>query len=370
MRVLHFYKRCLPESNGGIEQVIHEICLNTQGEAIENVVLGLTTGDKVSQFDLGYDVVLQNEWCEISSTPLSLSVIWRFFKMLKTADLVHFHYPYPIADILSLMCLRTPYIVTYHSDIVKQRLLSKLIYPIEWLFLFRAKAIVSTSPNYTKTSRFLQLFQSKTRIIPLGVSVDQLNFEKKALVEFKELTNGQPFFLFIGHNRYYKGLHILIKALKMAPEIRVIVAGENHKNVHLDAIKHKLKNIEFVGKVSDQQKAALLYLSYAFIFPSHLRSEAFGVSLVEASFSGKPMISCEIGTGTSFVNIDGETGIVVPPSSPTDLVNAMRKLLRDPELARSFGESARRRAHKLFNAKDQGVAYAALYTEVLRKPKR
>ena len=56
--------------------------------------------------------------------------------------------------------------------------------------------------------------------------------------------------------------------------------------------------------------------------------------------------------------------------APDLLVNAMRKLLREPELARRYKENAQMRAYKLFNAKDQGAAYAALYTEVLGKPKK
>ena len=59
---------------------------------------------------------------------------------------------------------------------------------------------------------------------------------------------------------------------------------------------------------------ALLALSYAILFPSHLRSEAFGISLLEGAMFGKPLISSEIGTGTTYINIDGKTGVVVPPS--------------------------------------------------------
>ena len=64
-------------------------------------------------------------------------------------------------------------------------------------------------------------------------------------------------------------------------------------------------------------------LCFAVLFPSHLRSEAFGISLLEGAMYGKPLISSEIGTGTTYINIDKETGLVVPPSDPIALREAM-----------------------------------------------
>nr|WP_246673258.1 glycosyltransferase [Mesorhizobium sp. B2-4-14] len=64
---------------------------------------------------------------------------------------------------------------------------------------------------------------------------------------------------------------------------------------------------------------ALLHNCLGFIFRSNQRSEAYGLSLAEAAMCGKPMISCEVGTGTSYVNKAGETGLVVPPSDPERL---------------------------------------------------
>src|SRR5690606_7759130 len=101
-----------------------------------------------------------------------------------------------------------------------------------------------------------------------------------------------------------------------------------------------LANIHFLGAVSDLDKAALLELCTAFVFPSHLRSEAYGLSLVEAAMFGKPMISCEISTGTSFVNRDGETGIVVEPQDSAGMAEAMIRLSSDPDASSAYGRHA------------------------------
>lgn len=109
----------------------------------------------------------------------------------------------------------------------------------------------------------------------------------------------------------------------------------------------------------------MLELSYAIVFPSHLRSEAFGISLLEGAMYGKPMISSEIGTGTSYINSHGETGLVVPPSDPPALRQAMRTLWDNPQQAAVMGVKAEARYRQLFSAEEMGRQWAALYEEVL-----
>jgi glycosyltransferase involved in cell wall biosynthesis len=87
--------------------------------------------------------------------------------------------------------------------------------------------------------------------------------------------------------------------------------------------------------------------------------------LVEAAMFGKPQISCEIGTGTSFVNAHGETGIVVPPEQPDKLARAMNQLLREPATADAMGLAARSRYERLFSGDALGKSYADLYREVV-----
>lgn len=116
-----------------------------------------------------------------------------------------------------------------------------------------------------------------------------------------------------------------------------------------------------MGQISDPDKVALYRLARAAVFPSSLRAEAFGVTLVEGAMYGKPLIYTEIGTGTSYVNLHGETGIVVPPTDSEALRDAMQTLKRDDALADRLGANARRRYEQRFTAERMGAAYAALY---------
>ena len=81
----------------------------------------------------------------------------------------------------------------------------------------------------------------------------------------------------------------------------------------------------------------------------------------------KPLISCEIGTGTSFANIDSETGFVVEPEKPELLAKAMKKLMNDEELAIKLGIGARRRFDEMFTAEKVGQSYFEIYKEVLNE---
>jgi rhamnosyl/mannosyltransferase len=123
-------------------------------------------------------------------------------------------------------------------------------------------------------------------------------------------------------------------------------------------------NVVFAGQVSDAEKVALLQGCRALVLPSHLRSEAYGMVLVEAAMFGKPLVSCEIGTGTSFVNAHEETGFVVAPESPEALNAAMQTLLMDERLAGVMGAAARARYDRLFSGPALGQAYAGLFKEV------
>ena len=87
--------------------------------------------------------------------------------------------------------------------------------------------------------------------------------------------------------------------------------------------------------------------------------------LVEASMFARPLISCEIGTGTSYVNEHENTGFVVPPEDTQALARAMNSLLVDDALAHRMGIAARMRYELLFSGVALGNAYAELYREVM-----
>ena len=141
--------------------------------------------------------------------------------------------------------------------------------------------------------------------------------------------------------------------------------AEQETELKAQAAQLGLSNVQFLGHVSEPDKAALLDACYGVVFPSHLRSEAFGVSLLEGAMYGKPMISSEIGTGTTFVNIGGETGLVVPPADPDALRQAMRQLWEHPEQVAAMGKNAYARYLSHFTADRMCQSYVDLYRRLV-----
>ena len=368
LRVLHVYKTFLPDSVGGLENAIAQIALSTRRLGIETRVLSLSRGGRpaVDKY-LCAEHYRYRETLSLASNAMSLQLLRRFGRHVQWADVVHYHFPWPFADLLHLVWrVRKPSVITYHSDIVRQRRLLALYRPLMRRFLDRVDRIVATSPNYLQTSEVLQSYADKASVIPIGL--DPACYpatDPRVLARWRQAL-GKDFFLFIGVIRYYKGLHILLDALAATPLPTVIVgSGPIEQELRERARRAGMSHVTFLGQVPEEDKVALLELAAAVVFPSHLRSEAFGVTLLEGAMFGKPLISSEIGTGTSYVNIDGVTGIVVPPGDPAALRAAMLRLAVDADLRRRMGEAARRRFEEYFTAGRMAQAYVDEYHQLL-----
>jgi glycosyltransferase involved in cell wall biosynthesis len=370
MRILHFYKTYYPDSVGGIEQVIRQMCVGTGRLGVTNQVLSLSRKPDLQPFEFeGHMVHRVPQNFELASNAVSVQAVSELARMARDVDVVHYHFPWPFMDLAHFLArVKKPSVVTYHSDIVRQKALLRLYQPLQHRFLQSVDAIVATSPNYLGSSTVLDRYRDKTRVITFGLDKTSYPEPEQARLDGWRAKVGPKFFLFVGVLRYYKGLHILLDAVAGTDYPVVIVgAGPIEQELKAHAERLGLKHVMFVGKVDDLDKVALLKLCYAVAFPSHLRSEAFGISLLEAAMFGKPMISSEIGTGTTYINIDRQTGLVVPPSDHEALREAMRTLWDDPALAQEMGRRAEARYWQLFTAEQMADAYAGLYQELVAR---
>ncbi len=370
MRVLHFYKTYFPDSVGGVEQVIRQMCVGTGRLGITNQVLSLSRDRRLEPFDYeGHTVHRVPLNFEVASNAVSVQAIGKLARMAAEADVVHYHFPWPFMDLAHFIArIDKPTVVTYHSDIVRQKALLKLYQPLKHRFLESVDTIVATSPNYLASSAVLDRYRDKTRVITFGLDKSSYPEPDQARLDHWRARVGPKFFLFVGVLRYYKGLHILLDAVAGTDYPVVIVgAGPIEAELKAHAERLGLKRVQFVGAVDDLDKAALLKLCYAVAFPSHLRSEAFGISLLEGAMYGKPMISSEIGTGTTYINVHGETGLVVPPSDHEALRAAMTRLWHDPQMAQEMGQRAEARYWQLFTSAQMADNYARLYQELVAR---
>jgi len=369
MKILHVFKTFYPESYGGIEYVIRTLCEN---KALDDQCRVMVLSSKGRDYCLHhdtYDVYFYKTNFVFAQLGFSWSFFREFKKHVQWADVIHFHYPWPIADLCNLLypSQQKVKILTYHSDIVVKKILYLIYKPLERKFLRNMDIIIATSENYARNSHNLKnLSQEKLKIIPIGINHNQSQTDQFIENEKKFSFIDEKYFLFVGVLRYYKGVDILLKALQNT-ELRVVIAGGGVEFANYKALADKLhlKNIYFLGEVTEQEKHKLFKHAYAFVFPSNQRSEAFGIGLVEASSYALPLITCEIGTGTSFINLHGQTGLVVKPNDVQALREAMLKIWDNVELAKNFGQNARERFLQRLTSIRMVSEYNSVYTQLM-----
>lgn len=368
-RVLHVYRTYVSETQGGLEETIRQICRSTIEHGVESRVLTLGQHARPAILEREEARVYRYPCnLEVASCGISISALRDFRNVARWADLIHYHFPWPFGDVLHFVGgMRKRSLVTYHSDIVRQRGLLALYSPLMHRFLDEVDLIVATSPNYAASSRVLAKYAHKLEIVPIGLDDRTHPGVGAGRIEAMRRRVGEAFFLFIGMLRYYKGLDMLLEAVR-GTTLPVVIAGRGPLEGELKrrSARLGLTSVNFIGAVDDHEKVALIKLARAIVFPSSLRSEAFGLTLVEGAVYGKPLISTEIGTGTSYVNADGETGFVVRPGDPARLREAMGRLYRDDALARAMGRAARARYERLFTGRAMGDRYADLYERLMK----
>lgn len=369
MRVLHVYRTYFPDTQGGLEEAIRQICRATAGFDVQSSVYTVSPHPVPATLSLPEARVHRvRRSVEVASCGFATpSGVARFARLAREHDLVHYHLPWPFADMLHLgLRVETPALATYHSDVVRQRLLGALYKPLLDRFLRSMGTVVATSPQYARSSPVLSRLGAKLQIVPL--TIDPATYPRPSAQSVAAWRDrlGEPFFLFVGVLRYYKGLDVLLEAAANTP-YSIAIAGDGPEGPRLRrlAAARGLRHVAFLGHVSDEDKAALIEGCRAIVFPSHLRAEAFGMTLLEGAMFGRALISCEIGTGTSFINVHDETGLVVGARDPGALAAAMETLASHPARARALGEGGRERFARLFNASAVGAAYSSIYRSLL-----
>lgn len=362
MKVLHVYKDYYPVL-GGIENHLKLLAERQVQRGLEVQVLVTNLTFKTTFEEIGsVRAVKAGRLATVASTPLSLSLPLWLGRL--EADIVHLHFPYPLGELSYL--LRgggRKAVVTYHSDVVRQRALLKLYQPFLWRFLEKVRRIIATSPPYIQSSPYLSPFAHKCAVIPYGIDLTLFRSLDDERTEALRGRYGSPLILFVGQLRYYKGLGYLIEAMQ-GIQAKLLVIGQGPMEREWRALSERLgvaDKVLFLGQVTSEELVRHYTASELLVLPSCQRSEAFGIVQLEAMACGRPVVSTELGTGTSYANLDGQTGLVVPPGEPAALREAIDNLLRDEALRRRLGERARERVRREFSAQMMVDKVIALY---------
>lgn len=289
-------------------------------------------------------------------------------------DVLHLHAPNPTM-LLALATLRprAPLVVTYHSDVVKQRALRLAMRPFEHAVYRRAAVLLADSPPYPDGSPLLGRYREKVDVLPLGLDLTPyLRPSEAALAHARELRDrhGEPLWLAVGRLVYYKGLHNAIRALPRVPG-KLLVIGHGPIEAELRRLAREVGVAERVvwrGRASEDELAGAYHAAAALMFPSNARSEAFGLVQVEAMASGCPVLNCAIPhSGVAWVSPHEETGLTVPMDDPEALAAAANRLLREPGLCERLGRQARERASREFDRRTMAARSLEIYRRAVAR---
>ena len=363
MKILHVYKDFDPPVHGGMERHIALMCRFQREWAEVEALTCSRTIHTVNVIREGTAVTEVAEFGRFQSAPIAPA--FPYYLRAARADLIVMHVPNPTAEVAYLLARpKAPFVVRYHSDVVRQASAMRLYRPLFMNFVGRAAMILPTSQQYVESSPYLQQFRELCRVVPLGIVPEE--FEKPKLAEVRRLREFYgSFVLFSGRHRYYKGLDYLIEAAG-AIDAAVVIAGDGPERARIEAQAKRSKGrIVFVGSLSQEDLVNHLHACAVFAFPSIERSEAFGISILEAHACGKPVVATTLGTGVEFANLDGKTGLNVPPRDPVAFAAAVNELLHDSTRADEYGRFARARVKAEFDARDIAKKEFNLYQEVL-----
>jgi glycosyltransferase involved in cell wall biosynthesis len=353
MRVLQIGK-FYPPQRGGMETVLHDLSrgLVARGHAVKVIVAAPGEDDARELVD-GVQVERVGNWGTLRSVPLCPGLFASIRRNLRDFDphVVHMHLPHPLGAVGWLTARdRRPLVVTYHSDIVRQRWLATLYGPFGTQLLRRAASIHVTSEGLLHASRVLRPHRRRCEVIPLGVDTEYWAQPSAARVQQWMDQFGPRFLLFVGRLVYYKGIDVLFEALRETT-IPVVIAGDGPMRAEWETLSHVLgvaQQVQFVGDVSDAALVALYHAAHAFVLPSTAESEAFGLVQLEAMAAGRAVVAARASEGVGSVHVENETALLVPPRDPIALRRALVRLWADDELAARLGRAGRQRVRAFY----------------------
>jgi glycosyltransferase involved in cell wall biosynthesis len=365
LKVLHIGKYYHPY-NGGMEKSLYT-SVNELKKDIDFTVLAANNSRRTVTENNGLTVVRLANFGSIFSQPVVPGIFF-WLRRLK-ADIVHLHLPNPLGMISYLIsCPRTKLVVSYHSDVIRQKHIMLLLNPVLKFVLRKAEVIVVTSDNLINSSSLLQEFRCKCRVIPHGVDINNFELNKDELAKAETIRRGinKPLVLFVGRLVYYKGLEYLIRAMKKT-EAQLVIVGTGPQKEKLLALAKNMKlekKISWTGEISDERLRLLYAACDLFVLPSCYNSESFGLVILEAHAAGKPVVSTDLPTGVTFANLHNHTGLVVPCKDSEALAGAINQLIFSADLRQEYGSQARQRVKKEFSKELVSQKLLTLYNTI------
>ena len=279
-------------------------------------------------------------------------------------DLLHFHEPFvPFLSLVLLLESRCVNIGTFHayagwspSYEFGKRMLAG--------FARRLHGRIAVS---SAASHFIsRYFPGDYKVIPNGVDVERFAHAQP----IARWQDGTPNILFLGRLEDRKGVMYALKGYRELRQagrrcrLLLVGSGPMERDVRRYLATRRLRGVELIGRVSDDDKARYFATADVYVGPA-TGQESFGIVLLEAMAAGAPIVCSDIHGYKGVVRRDREA-ILVPPKDHRALAAGIATLLDDPALRREMGDSGRQRAEQ-FSWERITAKVDAYYAFVVRR---
>lgn len=290
-------------------------------------------------------------------TPLMPSLAAELYR--SDADIFHANFPSPYIGFnvaAASACRAIPAALTWHNDLPSVTTGARFLIEAHDRFVLphyvhTYRRVISTSKTYVKRSRILTSLGGMVRVVPNGVDCERYHPEVKGGGIREYLGLARRFtLLFVGALtkwHAYKGLDILLQAQKLLVDAhldaQLLIVGDGELKRSYNSLSQRLGvagNVVFAGDVPDDMLPQWYAASNVLVLPSKDMSEGFGLTLLEANASGKPVIASNVGGIPSVVK-SGYNGLLVPPNDAGALAKAIARLATNPREAQQMGNSGR-----------------------------
>ena len=277
------------------------------------------------------------------------------------ADVVHAHVPPPFSEYYAASACKyskSPFALTYHCDLEIPNVLSRPLVAF-YRRTFGAYAIRNSNrlivhtESYAATSR--SVWKYEPTIIPSAIDIERFNPIRKATkIRKKHKLEKSKVVLYLGRLKYHKGLEYLIESSKFTdPDIKYLIVGEGDFETQLQDLVNELgvkDRIVFTGRVPNAEIPKYYSACDVFILPSVERLEAFGLVVIEAMATGKPVIISNI-PGVRENITDGEEGLLIEPTNPEDIGEKINRLMASKKLRTNMGAKGRKKVEENYTLK-------------------
>lgn len=356
---------------GGVEKVMYALAegLSERGIDCDAMFAGKDGHTEDLNLNEHCHIYICSTAFEAKATMISPTMVTALRKICKRYDIIHIHHPDPMAALALFMSgFKGRVVLHWHSDIIRQNKLLKFYRPLQSWLIRRADMIVGTSPVYLENSDALSTVQQKCRCIPIGVY--ETTSDSALTAQIQEQYPNKNIVFSLGRLVLYKGYEYLIEAATHLPDDYVVLIGsDGHQRQHLQALINNSglqDKVKLLGFIPDEQLGAYFDACDVFCLSSIDKREAFAIVQVNAMIHSRPIVSTDIpGSGVPWVNMNGVSGITVPPCDAKALAAAIKEICNDEERYHHYSNQARQRYEQMFRMEDMINRCQALYEEIL-----